>query len=270
MTTSCPTCGQCDQVLIWSVKDRLWYRPGGKGYTSLICRAGRYWRCDAEREIQGADDLVIQTTDHALVMEPADGSRQANEIIHQMSGLIDSLRDMISDRDRRIKQLEGVELWPSAEEVNRLKREISRRDQNARNVLDSDSPDPVYSLACLYLGEKGRAYEQQTALTGFHLARRKMVDKLRELMTAEQYDQWVAECNETVGMCFCGLHVAELNQDAVTRGPEGEDHPQGCNCQLCLTKWGGLHIRGCQCPDCKNDDQCKHGDNPDDCPDCRH
>lgn len=51
--------------LVWDAKDRLWWKPYGKGYTPRLSEAGRFTEAEAIRH-QMASDLTAERHDVAI------------------------------------------------------------------------------------------------------------------------------------------------------------------------------------------------------------
>ncbi|MFA5525782.1 MAG: hypothetical protein WC992_03060 [Acholeplasmataceae bacterium] len=97
----CPVCGECDEVLIWKPDCRLWYRPNRSGYTALVVRAGRYWRCEAQEDVRSSrGELVLDTAAEALERNTPDvGGKYVNGLMvageAQSEALASALVEMV-------------------------------------------------------------------------------------------------------------------------------------------------------------------------------
>lgn len=95
----CPKCEACEQVLIWSIYNRAWYRPQSCGYTGLVIEAGRFWRCEADAEVKGAPERIrVETVAEAETKEVDGGTQDlANRHIAELRR---QLAALTAERDR--------------------------------------------------------------------------------------------------------------------------------------------------------------------------
>ena len=55
-----------DLVLIWSKCREMWWRSGGRGYTSCRREAGKYSRLGAEEILKSANIIKVEEEIHEL------------------------------------------------------------------------------------------------------------------------------------------------------------------------------------------------------------